>query len=176
MNENLMMFEDNNSGNEKKKRKMIGTKNNNECNPTPTYFNELINNNNMGNMNVNLGDCNTNSINTYEYNNYTNIYKQNNSYYSHILNENSFSNYQQINNDILQLDINSSEKKKIQFDKGILINSIDVLLNFIKYNALNEAIKNDTLHENLINLRFYILSLSSDKLNQKKITEYFPKM
>ncbi|ANQ09714.1 Uncharacterized protein PCOAH_00041190 [Plasmodium coatneyi] len=64
----------------------------------------------------------------------------------------------------------------VHFNKNVLINSIDVLLNFINYSCLNESIKHEVLYDNLLNLRFHILSLNDEKFNQKKITEYFFKM
>lgn len=64
----------------------------------------------------------------------------------------------------------------VHFNKNVLISSIDVLLNFINYSCLNESIKHEVLYDNLLNLRFHILSLNDEKFNQKKITEYFLKM
>ncbi|KJP86295.1 hypothetical protein AK88_04109 [Plasmodium fragile] len=64
----------------------------------------------------------------------------------------------------------------VHFNKNVLINSIDVLLNFINYSCLNESIKHEVLYDNLLNLRFHILSLNDEKFHQKKITEYFFKM
>ncbi|EAA20419.1 hypothetical protein, partial [Plasmodium yoelii yoelii] len=84
--------------------------------------------------------------------------------------------YKQNNTKNVVLNTINSYNKNIQFDKSILINSIDVLLNFMNYNNLNETINHEILHENLLNLRFHILSLNDDKFNQKKITEYFIKM
>ncbi|EUD67768.1 hypothetical protein C922_01957 [Plasmodium inui San Antonio 1] len=69
-----------------------------------------------------------------------------------------------------------NSSNSVHFNKNVLINSIDVLLNFINYSCLNEKIKHEVLYDNLLNLRFHIISLNGEKFNQKKITEYFFKM
>ncbi|CRG95175.1 conserved Plasmodium protein, unknown function [Plasmodium gallinaceum] len=116
----------------------------------------------------------------YEYNkkysNYLNPFNNNdqiNNYSNFYFNENASNIYRQNNAISNFLNLNNDN---IQFDKNLLINSIDIILNFINYNNLNDTVKHEILHENLLNLRFHIMSLNDDKFNQKKITEYFSKI
>ncbi|GAB67600.1 hypothetical protein PCYB_121680 [Plasmodium cynomolgi strain B] len=91
------------------------------------------------------------------------------------VNQNSFDPQAESRKDHLSPNV-SNNCNSVHFNKNVLINSIDVLLNFINYSCLNESIKHEVLYDNLLNLRFHILSLNDEKFNQKKITEYFFKM
>ncbi|CRH01623.1 conserved Plasmodium protein, unknown function [Plasmodium relictum] len=140
------MMFENGDGNDNKKRKIYEDTSDYEHNRKFSNYLNPFNNNNN------------------QINNYSNLY----------LNENSCNIY--IQNKTATNFLNTNNNNNIQFNKNLLINSIDVILNFINYNNLNDSVKPETLHENLLNLRFHILSLNDDKFNQKKITEYFSKM
>ncbi|GAW82106.1 hypothetical protein, conserved [Plasmodium gonderi] len=91
------------------------------------------------------------------------------------LNQNPFDKYIQNRMEYTSSDM-TNNCNNVHFNKNVLINSIDILLNFMNYSCLNETIKHEVLCDNLLNLRFHILSLNDEKFNQKKITEYFLKM
>ncbi|CXJ04411.1 conserved Plasmodium protein, unknown function [Plasmodium berghei] len=181
MNRSPILFEENPNGNEKKKRKFFEIDANNyEASFLPNYLNQF-NNDQMISNQIGSNDaryiqhtCNIN--NPADDHIYRNICNESNNL-STCSTDNSLINpYKQNNTKNVVLNTINSYNKNIQFDKSILINSIDVLLNFMNYNNLNETINHEILHENLLNLRFHILSLNDDKFNQKKITEYFIKM
>ncbi|SBT79954.1 conserved Plasmodium protein, unknown function [Plasmodium malariae] len=179
MNRNTIIYEENADGNEKKKRKLFEDTPNFDSNFFSNYLTEYnvdhVNFSRVSSNQISSNQINCNQSNHVLDSTYQNS-KETNYCDNFYPNDNSFNIYKQNKKDDPLLGFNNNCNNNIQFDKNLLINSIDVLLNFMNYNYLNETIKHEALHENLLNLRFYILSLNDDKFIQKKITEYFLKM
>ncbi|SBS85804.1 conserved Plasmodium protein, unknown function [Plasmodium ovale] len=168
------IFEDAPNGSEKKKRKLFEDALSYDSNFLPNSLTQI----NGGSGGDGCGVVHPYYIPTAAtppIGNYPGACKQGGNYGHFCTHDNTFNMYKQGNNEIVQEEMNNLSTN-INFDKNALINSIDVILNFVNYHNLNDTIKPEILHENLLNLRFHILSLNEEKFNQKKITEYFLKM